>query len=276
VIAGLRKTKLIIRHGIGYDNVDAAAATRRGIVLANEATASSEDVAEHAAMLILETFKKKKLQDIILEDWIRTGVWSSAKIAPLYRLSGKTLGIVGCGNIGSRLLEKMGGFGMRILVCDPYLPAERLRELGVAHTPFPAILGESDILSIHVPVIPETRGMFNAAAFAAMKPSAFLVNTARGPVIRTNDLVEALKKGVIPGAALDVFEDEPPQPKLELRRMKNVILSPHIAWYSEEGGWDIRHMIMEDVKAFLAGRLPRFVVNREVLQKSNLRYPLKK
>jgi D-3-phosphoglycerate dehydrogenase len=276
VIAGLRKTKLIIRHGIGYDNVDAAAATRRGIVLANEATASSEDVAEHAAMLILETFKKKKLQDIILEDWIRTGVWSSAKIAPLYRLSGKTLGIVGCGNIGSRLLEKMGGFGMRILVCDPYLPAERLRELGVAHTPFPAILGESDILSIHVPVIPETRGMFNAAAFAAMKPSAFLVNTARGPVIRTNDLVEALKKGVIAGAALDVFEDEPPQPKLELRRMKNVILSPHIAWYSEEGGWDIRHMIMEDVKAFLAGRLPRFVVNREVLQKSNLRYPLKK
>jgi D-3-phosphoglycerate dehydrogenase len=118
--------------------------------------------------------------------------------------------------------------------------------------------------------------MFNAAAFAAMKPSAFLVNTARGPVIRTNDLVEALKKGVIAGAALDVFEDEPPQPKLELRRMKNVILSPHIAWYSEEGGWDIRHMIMEDVKAFLAGRLPRFVVNREVLQKSNLRYPLKK
>ncbi len=99
---------------------------------------------------------------------------------------------------------------------------------------------------------------------------------ARGPIIRTLDLVAALKKGVIAGAALDVFEDEPPSPKIELRRMNNVILSPHIAWYSEEGGWDIRHMIMEDVRAFLDGRLPRFVINREVLQKSNLRYPLKK
>ncbi|MEW5902373.1 MAG: NAD(P)-dependent oxidoreductase, partial [Acidobacteriota bacterium] len=112
VLAGLENTKLIIRHGIGYDNVDVEAATRQGIVFANERTASSEDVAEHAVMLILETYKKKKIQDKILRDWVKTRRWSSRKIHPLYRLHGKTLGIVGCGNIGSRVLKKMRGFGV--------------------------------------------------------------------------------------------------------------------------------------------------------------------
>jgi len=276
VIAALDKAKLIIRHGIGYDNVDVAAATAEGIILANEATASSEDVAEHTAMLILEAHKKKKIQEGMLKDWIRSGRWNSKKIYPLYRLRGKTLGIVGCGNIGSRVLKKMSGFGLTVLVCDPYLPKKRLRELGVRHIPFKEILKVSDIVTVHVPVTAETRGMFNAKTLSWMKKSAILINTARGPVIKTGDLIRALKKGLIAGAALDVFEDEPPDPKLELFKMKTVILSPHIAWYSEEGGWDIRHMIMDDVKAFLGGRLPRFVVNPEVLKSPRLRIKLKR
>lgn len=275
VIDRLPWVKLIIRHGIGYDNVDVGACTARGIVFANEATASSEDVAEHAVLLILETFKKKKLQDIVLKDWIRTSLWSSKKIYPLYRLSGKTLGIVGCGNIGSRLVRKMSGFGMKILVCDPYLSAERWQELGVAHTPFEEVLKASDVVTVHVPVTPETRGLFNRKTLALMKPSAVLINTARGPVIKTADLIDALEKGTIAGAGIDVFENEPPEPKLALHRMRNVILSPHIAWYSEEGGWDIRRMIMDDVRAYLDGRLPQFVVNREVLGRPNLRFPLR-
>ena len=274
VIAALDKAKLIIRHGIGYDNVDVPAATARGIVFANEATASSEDVAEHAIMLILEAYKKKKIQDIMLKDWIRTAKWDSKKIHPLYRLKGKTLGIVGCGNIGSRVLQKMAGFGLTILVCDPYLSKKRLRELGVSHTPFEEILKGSDIVTIHTPANAETRRMFNKKSISLMKKSAILVNTARGPIIDTGDLIRALKKGVIAGAALDVFENEPPQPKLELVKMNNVILSPHIAWYSEEGGWDIRRMIMDDVKAFLKGALPRYVVNPEVLKSPRLRIRL--
>ena len=107
-----------------------------------------------------------------------------------------------------------------------------------------------------------------------MKRSAVIVNTARGPVLNTRDLIRALNEGLIAGAALDVFEEEPPKPKLELFKMDQVILSPHIAWYSEEGGWDIRYMIMDDVKAFLAGKLPQFVVNRDVLKQPNLRFKL--
>lgn len=275
VIAALDKAKLIIRHGIGYDNVDVEAATAQGIVFANEATASSEDVAEHTVMLILEASKKKKIQDLMLKDWVRTGTWSAKRIKPLYRLQGKTLGIVGCGNIGNRVLRKIAGFGLKVVVCDPYLAKERLAELGVEHTPFEDLLKESDIVTIHVPVTDETRHMFNKETMSLMKKSAVLVNTARGPVIKTGDLVQALRKGLIAGAALDVFEDEPPAPRLELGRMNTVILSPHVAWYSEEGSWDIRRMIMDDVKAFLAGKLPRFVVNREVLKSPRLRMKLR-
>jgi len=276
VIAGLDKVKLILRHGIGYDNVDVAAATAAGIVFANEATASSEDVAEHAVLLVLEAFKKKKIQDAMLKDWIRTGKWDSGKIHPLYRIKGKTLGIVGCGNIGSRVFNKVAGFGMTVRICDPYLSKKRLRELGVEHTPFEKILKVSDIVTIHVPVTAETRGLFNATTLSLMKKSAVIVNTARGAVIQTEDLIQALKKNVISGAALDVFEYEPPPAGRDLLKMDNLILSPHIAWYSEEGGWDIRRLIRDDVKAFLCGRLPRFVVNPEVRNSPRLRMKLKR
>lgn len=272
VIAGLQATRLILRHGIGCDNVDVRAATAHGIVFANEATASSEDVAEHAVMLILETYKKKNFQTRLLHRWIERCEWSSEEVAPLHRMSGKTLGILGCGRIGSLVLEKTKGFGLRILVCDPYLSKERLNELGVDHTPFEELLEECDILTIHVPVNDQTRGMLDRKAFSRMKKTAVVINTARGPVIKTADLVRALRDRVISGAGLDVFEKEPPDRDFELLHMDNVVVSPHIAWYSEEGGWDIRHMIMDDVRAYLAGKPPRFVVNPEVFESPNLRF----
>ncbi len=271
VIAGLSRARVIIRHGIGYDNVDVPAATDHGIILANESTASSEDVAEHAVLLMLSTYKKRKLQDRILTDWIETGVWSSKKIFPLYRLHGKTVGVVGCGNIGSRVIKKLRGFEVEVLACDPYLSARRWADLGLPHTPLDELLRRSDIVTIHVPVTEETRGLFNLGRFRLMKKSAIVVNTARGPIIRTADLIEALKQGLIAGAGIDVYEKEPPPPDFELLAMDNVVLSPHIAWYSEEGGWDIRVMIMDDVKAILKGKPPRHVVNKEVLSAPNLR-----
>lgn len=273
VMDGLENVKVLLRHGIGYDKVDVDAATRNGIVFANEATASSEDVAEHALMLIFETWRKRKLMDIVLERWMNTGTWSSAGISPIFRMKGKTLGIIGCGNIGSRLLKRVSGFGMKVLVCDPYLPPERYKELGTTHhVPFDDVLKEADIVTVHVPVTDETRGMFHLEKFKLMKPTSVVINTARGPIIKTEDLVTALKKGIIAGAGIDVYEKEPPPRDSDLYKMDNVILTPHIAWYSEEGGWDIRYMIMEDVKAFLAGKLPQFVINPEVLERSNLRF----
>lgn len=275
VIAGLERTQVILRHGIGYDNVDVAATTSHGIVFANQKTASSEDVAEHAVLLLLATYKKKNIQDKIFQDWMATGAWSSKRIFPLHRLNGKTLGIVGCGNIGSRVFHKMKGFGVKILVCDPYLSPRRFADLGVPNTPFEELLRESDMVTVHVPVTDETRGMFDLAHFALMKKTAVLVNTARGPIIKTADLIEALRQGLLAGAGIDVFEKEPPPPDFPLLTMDNVILTPHIAWYSEEGGEDIRIMIMDDVKAILAGKLPRHVVNPEVLSAPNLRLKLK-
>jgi D-3-phosphoglycerate dehydrogenase len=275
LIAGLINTKVIIRHGIGYDNVDVEAATTHGIILANERTASSEDVAEHAVLLMIEAYKKRKLQDRILQDWIETRQWSSTKIYPLYRLNGKTIGIIGCGNIGSRVFQKMKCFGVNILVCDPYLSKKRFDRIGCSHTPLDEVLKNADIITIHVPVTEETRGMFNLEKFALMKKSAVIVNTSRGPIVKTPDLIIALKDGMIAGAGLDVYEQEPPPPDLELLRMDNAILSPHLAWYSEEGGWDIRVMIMDDVKSCLQGSPPRHVVNKEVLTSPQLRFKLR-
>ena len=169
VMDGLENVKVLLRHGIGYDNVDVAAATRNGIIFANEATASSEDVAEHAIMLILETYRKRKLQEKVLKRWINTGEWSSEEIYPIHRMKGKTLGIIGCGNIGSRVLKKMSGFGMEILVCDPYLTRERYDELGIKHVPFDDVLRAADIVTVHVPVTEETRGMFHLEKFKLMK-----------------------------------------------------------------------------------------------------------
>ncbi|MEW5901189.1 MAG: NAD(P)-dependent oxidoreductase, partial [Acidobacteriota bacterium] len=163
---------------------------------------------------------------------------------------------------------------VEILVCDPYLSRKRLRELGVWHTPLDEVVRKSDIITIHVPVTDETRGMFDLRKFSRMKKSAVIINTSRGPVVRTEDLARALQGGMIAGAGLDVFEEEPPPARLELLSMDNAVLSPHIAWYSEEGGWDIRVMIMDDVKAYLEGKLPRHVVNPEVLTQPNLRFKL--
>ncbi|MCE5248742.1 C-terminal binding protein [bacterium] len=271
VIDALKNVRVILRHGIGYDNVDVAAATRNGILFANEATASSEDVAEQAIMLMFEAYRKKNIQNRMLRTWTETGKWSSEPIAPLYRMAGKTLGIIGCGNIGSKVLRKMSAMGMHILVCDPYLSQERLNELGIIHTPLGELLERSDIVTIHVPVTGETRGMIDARTLSLMKKTAVLVNTSRGPVIRTDDLIAALKNGTIAGAGLDVCEPEPPPPDSDLFSLDTVVMSPHIAWYSEEGGWDIRYMIMDDVRAFLAGKPPRYVVNPEVYQSPLLR-----
>jgi D-3-phosphoglycerate dehydrogenase / 2-oxoglutarate reductase len=275
VLAGLTRTGVIIRHGIGYDNVDVAAATRQGIVFANEATASGEDVAEHAVMLMFQTYKKSRIQEKVLRDWISTGRWSSERIQPLHRIEGKTIGLLGCGNIGSRVLRKISGLGANVLVCDPYLKPERRAALSVVHTSLKDLLEQSDIVSLHLPVTDETRHLINNETLALMKNTAVIVNTSRGAIIKTEDLIAALREKRIAGAGLDVFEKEPPEPELALLEMDHVVATPHIAWYSEEGGWDIRRMILDDVKSVLAGRPPRYVVNKDVFGSPDLRFPLR-
>ncbi len=272
VAAGLTNTKVLLRHGIGYDKVDVPAMTENGIIFANQATASAIDVAEQAIQLMLASYKKLKIQMQIAQENRGGERWNyGPRLYPGYRIDGKTIGIVGCGSIGSIVLRKLRSFGAVIRVCDPYLSADRLAELGVSHTPLDELLAKADIVSIHTPLNDETRHLFNMDKFQLMKPTAVLVNTARGPIVNCADLAEALNRGLLAGAALDVLEIEPPRADEPLMDMDNVITTPHAAWYSEEGGWEIRHMIMDDVRAFLEGRPPQFVVNKEVYSRPNLR-----
>jgi D-3-phosphoglycerate dehydrogenase / 2-oxoglutarate reductase len=271
VMAGLDNVKVIIRHGIGYDNLNLPAATQNGIICANEPTASSEDVAEQAIMLIMAVWRKIFIQSDILKDSVAQRKWIFDRIYPIYRMGGKTLGIIGCGNIGSIVLRKMRSFGMRILVCDPYLSKSRLQELGIEHTPIETVLKESDIVTVHVPVTQETRGMFDSSLIRLMKKNAVLINTARGPLVNIHDLSEALRNKMIAGAGVDVYDFEPPPTDYELLGLDNVILTPHLAWYSEEGGWDIRVLIVEDLKRCLEGKPPKNVINPEVFQSPKLR-----
>lgn len=271
VIAGLANAKVVLRHGIGYDKVTVPAMTEQGIVFANEATASAIDVAEQAIQLMFGTYKKLKIQMKIMEESVGASIWSYKKMIPAYRIEGKVLGIVGCGNIGSHVARKLKSFGLTIKICDPYLTEARVKELGVERLPLEELLKQADIVTIHTPLNDETRHMFHYDTIKLMKKTAILVNTARGPIVSNEGLARALKEGLIAGAGLDVSEDEPPRPGNPLIGLDNVLMTPHAGWYSEEGGWDIRLMIMDDVKAFLEGKAPKYVVNKEVLGRPNLR-----
>jgi D-3-phosphoglycerate dehydrogenase len=264
VISRLSRARLIIRHGIGYDNVDTAAATAAGIRVANIPDYCVQEVAEQTLMLILGAVRHLPEQRLSMERSVAKGQWDFSVVRPVFRMKGKTLGIVGCGRIGSTVLGLVGGLGMKVLVCDPYLSAERQAELGIRTVSLETVLAESDIVTLHTPLNAETRGMIHAAALRRMKSSAVLVNTARGPLVNDADLAEALQKGVIAGAAIDVYDLEPPKPDHPLLSAPNCLLTPHLSWYSEESGWSIREKILEDVIRHLEGRPPRFTVNKEV------------
>jgi D-3-phosphoglycerate dehydrogenase len=265
VIEGLERCKLIIRHGIGYDNVDLAACSKAGIRLANVPDYCPEEVAEQAIALIFACARQMVLGRSILEESSASGQWDFSRLGPVFRFSGKTLGIIGCGRIGSRVYRKLAGFDMRRLVCDPYIDERRMGALGVEETcDLETVLTESDFITMHTPLTDETRHMIDEPQLKMMKDTAYIVNTSRGGVINTEALVTACREGWIGGAGIDVYEQEPPPPELGLFELDNVTLAPHLGWCSEEAGWDIRVKILEDVYRCLDGEPPRFTVNEDV------------
>jgi len=267
ILSKLPRCKLLIRHGIGYDNVDVAACTRYGIQFAYQPDYCMEDVAEHAIALLFACARKVVWSRRILDESSARGRWDFSGLFPMYRLDGKTLGIVGVGRIGSRVYRKLKTFGFRILGNDPYLSEERKRKLGVEFVDKPTLFRSSDFITIHTPLTDETRHLVNAETLSWMKPTAYLINTSRGPMVDVEALAEALKEGRIAGAAIDVYDVEPPPPSYPLFGLDNVILTPHIAWASQEAGWEIRKRILNDILAFAQGKPARCVVNPEVLQK---------
>ena len=264
VIAGLDRCRLIVRHGAGYDNVDIAAATAKGIRVAYEPDYCTDEVAQHAVMLMLASWRKLFVGRKVLEQSSEAGKWDFAPVYPIYSLADKTVGIVGCGRIGSLVLKMLKGFDFHIRVCDPYLTDDRQKELGIRVEPLETVLGESDIVTIHAALTEETHHLIGEEQLRMMKPTAHLVNTARGGLVDTDALAKAIREKWIAGAGIDVYVKEPPDPDFPLLDLEEVTLAPHLSWYSEEAGWSIREKIVEDFVRFIEGRPPRFQINKEL------------
>jgi len=268
VIGALRRCRVIAKYAVGVDNVDLAAATRAGIVVANAADYCTEEVSDHAVALLLACARRVAL----LDRHVRAGGWGGGapRFAPVRRVSQLTLGLVGLGRIARATARKMAGFQLRIVAADPCLPAGAT-EPGVEIVPLERLLRESDLVSVHVPLLPETRGLLNEASFRTMKPTAFVINTSRGPVIDEASLIRALQEKWIAGAALDVVEVEPLPASSPLRGLEQVILTGHTAADSADSLPHARRTVVDSVVAVLQGYWPPFPVNPQVAPRQLLK-----
>jgi D-3-phosphoglycerate dehydrogenase len=267
VASQLRKVRFVLRPYVGYDDIDVDALTRHGILFANVPDAFIEEVANHTLALILACNRKLIPTDAFVKrgDWSR-GAHNREASRPIRRTSQLTLGMVGFGNIARLVVERARPFGFHMIASDPYVSAESARAVGVELVPMEQVLAESDIVSLHVFLNAQTRHLINAERLALMKRDAWLINTSRGPVVDEAALVSALKGGRLAGAGLDVFEVEPVQADNPLLGMPNVVLTSHIASYSEEGDVAHNQRTLQILTQVISGELPerKVVVNKDL------------
>ncbi len=261
MIGEMKNCKSIGRFGIGVDNIDIAAATRAGIVVTYVPDYCFDEVSDHAMALLLDLARKVSFSNSLVQG----GRWEMPAVAPLYRLRGRTLGLVGFGNIPRVLAPKAQAFGLKVVAYDPFVGKEKAAELDVDLMELDALLEVSDYVSVHAPLTPETKNLIGADAFRKMKPTALLVNTARGPLVDTDALAAALDDGEIAGAALDVVPVEPLPADSPLLGRDNVVLTPHTGFYSVDALLDLQTKAAEDVARVLSGERPVYPVNPEVL-----------
>jgi D-3-phosphoglycerate dehydrogenase len=256
VIDNLRNCKIIVRYGVGVDSVDIEAAKARNIPVVNVPDYQTGEVADHAMALLLSSVRR--IPQIVSQ--VRGGVWNATP-RPIVGLQGATLGLAGFGNIGRDVAKRAQSFGIRIIGYDPYVQEAAFREAGAEKVDWATLLKISDFISVHLPLTEGTRHIFDESAFAQMKSTAFLINTSRGPIIRTENLIEALQTGRIAGAALDVLEEEPVSPDSPLLTMEQCLITSHCAWYSESSLKRLqRYAAMEIVRLF-SGERPKHIVN---------------
>jgi D-3-phosphoglycerate dehydrogenase len=261
VINQLERCKVISRYGVGYDNVDVAACTQKGIYLANVPDYCAEEVSDQALALLMACARKVARRDA----QVRAGQWNIGKADPIYRLAGKTFTFLGFGMIGRTLYRKIKGFNFsRILIYDPFIDAETIKSLGAEKVEWDEALKNADYISVHIPMNDKTRGIINASAFSLMKPTAIIVNTSRGPVIDEKALIDALTKGQINSAGLDVHCKEPLDKDSPFMRIENCVLTDHVGWYSEEAMSELKRKVAENVKDVLLSGKPKYPVNKLV------------
>lgn len=261
---GARRLKVISRWGVGYDSIDVGEATRQGIVVAFTPGMLNETVADWAWALLLGIARRVPQA----HDSVSGGEWTQHWG---HDIAGKTLGIIGCGRIGQAVARRAAGFNMRVLGYD-VVPSKEAS--GIEFVSLDALLGESDFVSLHAALTPENRGLIGEAQLRGMKPDAYIINTARGPLIDEPALARALREGWIAGAALDVFSAEPLPADNALRGAPNLILAPHQASFARETGEKVSMAAAEAIVSLMEGRPARWVVNPEVYQSPALRISL--
>ncbi len=259
VIESLQRCRVISRYGVGVDTIDVAAATERGIWVANVPNFSTVEVAEHTLAMLLALARRL----FPLDDHVHRGGWSTIDVMDsAVPLVDQTLGLIGFGAIARAVAFRARALGLRVLTYSPRTPAEVTLEYGVEPASLGDVFSRSDYVSLHCPLTAETHHIVDAPALRQMKPGAYLINTARGQLIDQPALVEALQHGRLAGAALDVLEHEPIPPGDPLLAMRNVILTPHSAFYSIRSLEDLQTRAAENVVDVLRGEAPHSAVNQ--------------
>ena len=267
VINHLDACRLIVKYAVGVDNVDVSAATARGIVVCHTPNFCAEEVSDHAVALLLSLGRRV----VQFNDYVRGGNWAELTIdPPLRRTRDRVLGLVGFGRIARLVARKMSGFGVKILAFDPFLDAQTMEAHGAKPVGIETLFAESDYISVHTPLTKSTYHLIGAKLLGRMKPTSFLINTSRGPVVDEAALCDALREKRIAGAALDVTEIEPLPSSSLLRSFNNVILTPHYAANSVESLVDLRYAGSAAIEAYCKGYWPEYVVNPQVQPKRAL------
>jgi D-3-phosphoglycerate dehydrogenase len=276
VISTFNECKLIHNMGAGYEGIDVQAATDYGICVSNGGDFNSEEVAEHAMALILACARKL----VRLDRAVRAGKWSHRTrmelwemLPPMFQIRGQTLGIIGFGNIGRRIVPKAKGFELRVIAFDPYVPSDVFKKSGVESVTLDTLLRESDFVTVHAALTKESRHLLGIEEFRKMKPTAYFINCARGDIVNQEALCSALANGYIAGSGLDVVAkrgvereeyvslDDP------LLKLENVILTPHYAFYSEHSPPEMKRRAYEHLGQVFRGQWPTWFINPEVKEK---------
>ncbi|EJR0833605.1 C-terminal binding protein [Escherichia coli] len=258
MIEAMQQCRVIVRYGVGVDNIDSQAAKEKGIYVANVPDYGSEDVAEHALALLLAATRRIATRN---RD-VRDGQWGIGQREPMFRLAGKILSVVGFGRISRCFVQKASGIGFkRILVVDPLLTDKQASQAGVTRVNLDTLCREADFISLHAPLTPDTHHLIGEAELAKMKPSAVLVNTSRGGLIDEQALINALLQQRIFAAGLDVFESEPLSAKSPLLQMDNTLCTDHTAWFTEESVVELQSKAAHEVRRAFEGEHPLNWVN---------------
>lgn len=256
VIESLPDLKVIARYGIGVDHIDVEAATEHHVYVTNVPDYCQDEVASHALALIMSLTRKI----VSLNQRVKQGSWAFDDAAPIHRFSSQTVGLVSYGKIARKLAGHLKAIGFTVIAYDPYVQQAN-REVDVELVSLEELMKLSDVISLHAPLVKETYEMINKEMFDLAKANAVLVNTGRGAVIHEGDLIDALRTGKIAGAGLDVVEEEPIDANHPFVTMDQVILTPHVAFYSEESMQELKQKTARNIARVLKGEKPAYVVN---------------